>query len=392
MKFLPYEDVPLVLHKDGKVELVFAESASLSVSQPLETNRQIDDNILQICSYGTNSNAVYTPQLFTANESFSALLGPSGGPAQPLSTSIYKVVDGTKITFPNNKHLYFSGSVWPNGNDYIVDLYSKSGGWSLSIEEAQSGYFESIHEYSASNGIKGTLDVNFYTDTGNLSSFFDITGLSDPAQYPPIDEDPIMGSLGDFIFLEAYLTNFNFSLSPNSISQASASFDIYGDLVKSDLLKIFWENNMQDYYKNKSIAHGQYSTIKGVDSLDLEHPISFNYNISVERSPRYVIPTGNLLESVDGIVPSRVSKKSTTITMSVEGENFDPEITFEGYFHGRGANLTANIFDLSYSGVDYDSLGFMHSFNCSGVVTSESLSISSDGYLNGTISVMETVR
>lgn len=392
MKFLPYEDVPLVLYKDGKTELVFAESASLSVSQPLETNKQLDENLLQICAYGTGSTAFYEPETFFENESFSVLLGPSGGPPQPLSTSIYKIVDGTKITFPNNKHLYFKKSIWPNGHNYIVDLYAESGGWELTPEEAQSGYFEGLAEYSANNGIKGTLDVNFYTDTGNLSSFFNITGLSDLTEHPPIDEDPIFGSLGDFIFLQAYLTSFNFSLSPNSISQASASFDIYGDLVKSDLLKNFWTNGMEDYYKNKSIAHGQYSAIHGTSSLDLEHPISFNYNISVDRSPRYVVPTGELKDSTDGILPARVSKKSTTIRMSIEGENFDPEITFDGHYHGRGANLTANIFDLSYAGVDYDSAGFMHSFACSGIVTSESLSVSSDGYLNGTISVMQSVR
>lgn len=392
MKFLPYEDVPLVLYKDGKTELVFAESASISVAQPLAANKQLDENLLQICEYGIGSNIEYQPQSFIADQSIPVTLGPIGGPPQPLSTSIYKVIEDTKISFPNNKNLYFSKSIWPNGNNYVIDVYAKSGGWELSVEEAQSGYFEGLTEYSAGNGIKGSLEVNFYTDTGNLSSFFNVTGLSDPFQYPPIDEDKIAGSLGDFIFLEAYLTNFSFSLSPNSISQASASFDIYGDLVKSDLLKDFWVNDMEDYYKNKSIAHGQYSNIVGSSSLDLENPISFSYNISVDRSPRYVMPTGELLDSTDGIFPDRVSKKSTTINMSIEGENFDPEITFEGHYHGRGANLTANIFDLSYQGANYNSEGFMHSFACSGIVNSESLSVSSDGYLNGTVSVSQSVR
>ena len=186
MNFLPYEDVPLFLSVEGKSgEFIFAETASLSVNQKLEEHRQLDDNIFQICSNNEGSSMSYVPHDFVANSDKIVCLGPSGGPPKPLATSIYKIPSGTKITFPNSKHLYFSEDIFPNGHNYTASVYSKSGSFNLSQEEAQSGYFEPIFNYSTQSPVQGKLDVNFYVDTGNLKNFFNITGLSDPTLYPP---------------------------------------------------------------------------------------------------------------------------------------------------------------------------------------------------------------
>jgi len=393
MKFIPYEDVPIAFVREGSEEYVFAESATLSVSQPLEINRQLDDNIIQICSYDNNIDSIqYSEQTFSANIDTQVTLGPSFGPAQPIATSIYKIAKDTKITFPNNKHLYFFEDIYPNGHDYMVNVYSTSGGWTLTEGEAQSGYFEPIYKYSATNGVQGTLDVDFYLDTGNLSHFFNITGLFQPDTYPPIDEDYCGIILGNFSITYAYLKSFNFSVSPNSISQASASFDVYGDINRSADFEFVHAQNFPNYYKNKSIAHGQNTNFVGLlDDLDMEHPISFNYGISVDRLARYDLPTGTY-ETIDGLIPSRVSKKSTQITMSIQGENFNPSMTTDNYFGGKGANLKVNLYDLSYDNFETDSDGYMHTFQVSGVVNTNSLSVSSDGYLNGEVSVSQILK
>ena len=53
MKFFQYQDVPLCLGVRGKSpEYVFAENASISVTQPLQVVRNLDDNILKICDFG----------------------------------------------------------------------------------------------------------------------------------------------------------------------------------------------------------------------------------------------------------------------------------------------------------------------------------------------------
>ena len=389
MNFLPYEDVPLYLAVSGKSgEYIFAESASISVDQSLSTNRQLDDQVFQICEYGLGSSMTYTPFDFTANSNFEATLGPLKGPPKPLATSIYKIESGTQITFPNSKHLYFSEDIFPNGQDYIVSLYAKSGGWSLSSGESQSGYFEPIFNYSTQGPIQGSLSVSFYINTGNLHSFFNITGLSDPAKYPPIDEEKITGHLGNFRFSDAYLTSFGFSLSPNSISQASAKFQIYGELVQDSEISSNYYSS--DLYQQQSIAHGTHSNLIGTNNLNVDHPISFNYSIDVNRGARYSIPTGSTLDSI-GLVPDRVSKSDTIIKMSLEGENLDPNILVDG-FRGKRANLKAQVKDLSYVDFEDNSNGLLHEFACSGVINSQSLSVNSAGYLNGSISVTQRLR
>lgn len=389
MNFLPYEDVPLYLATSGHSgNYIFAESASLSINQPMSVNRQLDDQVLQICEYGLGSSMNYSETTFVANAEFDATLGPIKGPPKPLATSIYKIPSGSKITFPSGKHLFFADDIFPNGHDNLVKLYAASGDWSLTPEEAQSGYFEPIFNYSAQGAVEGSLSVNFYVNTGNLPSFFNITGLSNPSLYPPIDEEKITGFLGNFRFSDAYLTQFKFSISPNSISQASASFKVFGELVHDD--SIVDSYYASDLYVQQSIPHGMHSEIIGSSSLDMDHPISFSYSIDVGRNARYSTPTGSSLDNV-GLVPDRVSKSTTKISMTMDGENLDPNILSDG-FNGKRANLKAILKDLSYVDFEDNSNGLLHTFNCSGIIVSQNLSVNSAGYLNGSISVNQRLK
>jgi len=389
MKFLPYEDVPLYLAMNGKEgEYIFAESATLSVNQPLSISRQIDDNIIQICEYGLGENMTYTPKTFNQDEGFFVTLGPTDGPPRPLATSIKKIEKDSKITFPNGKHLYFSVDIYPDGHDYVIPLYSKSGNWNLTTGEAQSGYFEPLYKYVSSGPVRGEMSVNFYPNTGNLKNFFNITGLSDPNIYPPVDEERITGFLGDFTFDNVYLKSFSFSLSPNSVSQASASFDVYGSLGHVDGLTDNYFSS--DLYDQQSVPHGQNSEIVGTTSFDMEHPVSFNYSMNVDRSVRYEAPNINS-ESTVGLVPERVSKQSSTISLSVEGENLNPDILSDG-FNGKEANVKIILKDLNYQGFEDNSNNVLNTFTCSGVITSQSLSVGSNGYLNGSVNISQSIQ
>ncbi len=97
----------------------------MAMIKVIKTGRYADDNVLQICAFNIGNSVEYTSPTFNSDTFHTALLGPSGGPPQPLSTSIYKIPSGTKITFPNNKYLYFSGDVFPDGHNYLVNLQSK---------------------------------------------------------------------------------------------------------------------------------------------------------------------------------------------------------------------------------------------------------------------------
>jgi hypothetical protein len=386
MKFLPYEDVPLYLSVNGgEGEYIFAESASLSVSQPLEVTRQTDDNLIQICEFGFGQNMQYSSPNFISGVNHSVCLGPTDGPPKPLATSIFKIPSGTKVSFPNNKNLYFTHDVSPEGDDFIVDLHAKSGGWTLTEEESQSGYFEPIFNYVSTGPVQGSLDVSFYPNTGNLKSFFNITGLSDPLKYPPIDEEKITGFLGDFAFHNAYLTSYGFALQPNGISQASASFVIFGELTKNSSLTSNYYSS--DLYQQQSIPHGETSQIVGHSPLGLNHPIAFSYSMNVQRNAIFLSPTG--IDHAEGRIPVRVTKSNTNIQLTIDGDNLDPNILSEG-FNGKRANITAELSDLNYDGFSDNSNGLMNKFSCSGVITSQSLSVSSAGYLNGSISVNQS--
>lgn len=389
MSLLPYDNVPLYLaSKNTEGEYVFAERASLNLNQDVALLRQMDDNIIQICSYNQGSELIYEPHTFTANQDIDVTLGPIGGPPRPLATSIHSIPEDSKITFRNGKHLYFRDKIQPNGNNYIVTLYSKSGNWSLSEEEAQHGHFEPDYVYAPRSPIAGSLEVDFYLNTGNMPSFFNITGIDDPTKFPPVSNDVITGFLGDFSFQNAYLSSFSFTVSANALSQASASFLLYGSIVKDTSLSANYYSS--DLYQQQSLPHGDRSKVLGIEAVGMEHVISFSYSASINREPKYDPPMYDEIPEF-GIAPYRVSKKDTVVTISLVGTNIDPSI-IQKAINRETVELSCELYDLSYDAYENNSAGFMQKFNCNGFVTSESVSVNSLGFLEGGLTITKTIQ
>ena len=390
MSFIPYEDVPLYLALDGQDgEYIFAESASLSVNQSMSPVRQLDDNILQICAYGDGSSMSYSSTTFSPNTPRTVVLGPSGGPPRPLATSIYRIAQGTKITFPNNKVLYFTDEIFPDGHNFIVKLEAKDESVTLTEEEAQNGYFVPEYQYVTSSAIVGSLSVNFYINEGNLPNFFNITGLALDDTFPPINDQKVTGFLGDFAFHNAYLTNFQFGISPNSLFQASASFDLYGNLTKDESFTANYYSS--ELYAQQSIPHGQTSQVLGASSIGMEHVTSLSYSISVSRNPAYEAPTCSTINDNVGLFPKRVSRGPTTITMSLEAEGINPDLLAEG-FNGQKTQVSVDVKDLNYENFEDNSVGLLQTFSCNGVVSDQALSVSSQGYLNGSVTLTQNIQ
>lgn len=389
MTFLPYENVPLYLSEKGKEgKYIFAEKASLNLNQSVQTDRQIDDNIIQIASYSDGSTINYSEHTFLANQETLITLGPIDGPPRPIATSIDLIEKDSKITFPNGKHLYFSDDIKPLGSDYVIKVYSKSGGWSLDEEEAQNGFFFPDLAYSAKSPIEGSLDVDFYLNTGNMPNFFNITGLADPTQYPPISNEVITGFLGDFAFHNAYLSSFSFSVAANSIIQASASFQLYGLITKDTKLSQNYYSS--DLYRQQSIPHGETSKIVGINALGMDHATSFSYSATINRVPKYSLPEGEEIPEF-GFVPSRVSKRETNISISIEGSNIDPAIINKASKR-ENVEVSCELYDLSYENYKNNSAGFMQKFQCNGMVDSESVFVNSLGFLEGSFSITKNIQ
>ena len=396
MSFLPYENVPLYLSPvGGSGEYIFAESASISVSQSYSDNKQMDDTLFPICAYGDGSNMSYTSKQFTANSTELVVLGPSSGPPQPLATSFSKIPKDTKITFPGAKHLFFTRDVVPDGHNFVVDVYAKSGGWSLTEEDAQQGYFEGIYHKRAKEPVKGSMDVSFYLGEENLKHFFNITGLVDPAQFPPVNEDRLTGHLGNFCFEHAYLKQLSFSLAPNALVQAEASFDVFGKLTKSDtVLNNYFETGL---YRQESLPHADTSQLMGTTTLGVNHPTSFSYQISVNRTPRFSAPTSDTVSDAS-LIPTRVSKHSTNISINIEGDSLDPSIFSDGYSSNK-ADVKIHLYDLNYTSFgdkaffeENHTNGLLQTFSCNGVVTNQNLSVNSAGHLRGSLSIEQKIN
>jgi hypothetical protein len=389
MSFLPYEDVPLYLSVNGQAgEYIFAENASINVNHPFDIHRQMEDNVVRICAFGFSNGLSYSTPTFVANQVQYATLGPTNGPPTPLATSIEKIKQDTEIKFPNNKSLFFAKEYIPDGGDYVISVYSKSN-FTLSAEEAQQGYIRPNYKYITSSPIVGSLDVSFYVNQGNLPHFFNITGLSDPTTFPPLDEERITGFLGEFCFDHAYLKSFKFSLSPNSISQANATFDLYGTLKRApDVVSNYYNSSL---YQQQSIPHGQNSLILGADAFGQDNVTAFSYNIQIDRTPKFVCPDINTNNTNVGLDPVRVTKKSTTITMSLTADTMDTELLTSA-FHGRTGEVTVQLKDLSYENFPDNSNGFLHEFKCNGPITKQGLGVQSAGYLNGNIEIIQILE
>lgn len=385
MSFVPYYDVPIFLSANGQSEYIFAENAGLSVSQPFEVARQLDDNIIQICAYGNGSTTTYSSETFVQNQPKFVVLGPPKGPPKPLATSIQHIPKDTEIRFANNKVLYFSEDVYPDGHNYIVKLYSKTS-LTLTEDQAQHGYFNPVFKQVATAGVVGSLEVSFYPNQGNLQNFFNLTDIINTNTFPPVNEDKIVGSFGNFKFDDAYLSSFNFSMSPNSVIQAKATFDLYGELELDETISETYYNS--NLYQQQSIPHSQNSSIVGVTNLGMNHPTSFSYNISVQRNPKY--DTTNINNNNDNnLVPSRVTRERCDINMSINGEGFDPDLLSDG-LNGKSANISVTLKDLSYDSTASDNKqGILNTFHCSGIVTNQALSVSSEGYLDGSLSITQ---
>ena len=392
MAFLPYEDVPLYLAPDGAAgEYIFAESASLSVNNTASNYRQLEDNMIRICAIGDGSSIDYgsSKTFNNAVARYKAVLGPPNGPPCPLATSIEILRKDTEISFPNGKKLYVYEDVIPDGKNYLLPVYSKDV-IVLSADEAQQGYIRPLYKHILNAPPVGKLDVNFYINQGNLPTFFDITGLANPTQFPPVNEEKITGFLGDFCFENAYLNSLSFSLSPNSLSQATASFTLYGELKKSSTVSANYYSS--SLYNQQSVPHGQESQILGASYFGQNNVTDFSYSITVDRTPRYAAPTYQ--GSTDaGLIPDRVTKNRTTISMSLSADDIDADL-FNSNFHAKRGEVDVELKDLSY---DYskssdNNNGLLHKFRCNGVILDNSISIQSAGYLNGSINIQQILE
>jgi len=379
--FLRYEDVPLLLASEGEQPtFVFANQASISVSQPIGAKKFVDDHQI---SFALQTGDIY----FNEAHQSGFLMGPPNGPGIKLSNSIEILKSGSKISYPGGQSLVVDEDVLPG--DYYIKVRSTGETTLRYDEDIEYGEIEVLRNYAAEGATKGSLSVTYYMNTGNIHSFFDVTGLIDNSAYPQVNEGKVTGCLGDYFFDNAYIRDISFSAQPFQVIQTTANLDIYGNIRyvegNADRITSNYGCSKED---QRTVPHALNTKINGSSEVGINYPLDFTYSISANRTPCFELPiSGN--QDTNGEIPTRVTKEAINITAKIRGEKLDPYLKITG----KRANLNIQLKDLGFeTGFTDSKFGILKEFSLYGVINSNDLSVSEGGYLAGGASVKQSYR
>ena len=381
--FLRYEDVPLLMASEGESPvLVFANNATFSVSQPINVKKYVDDHQI---SFALQTGDVH----FSSAHESGFLMGPPMGPGIKLPESIEVVKSGSRISYPSGQSLIVSEDLYPG--DYHIKVRSTGETTLRFNEDIEHGEIEVLRNYSADGPTKGSIAVVYYMNTGNISSFFDVTGLINPQAYPQVNEGKVTGCLGDYFFDNAYVRDISFSAQPFQVIQTSVNLDVYGNIryVEGNAKKIISEYESSCVRNGqRTVPHAINTKIEGSSDVGINHPINFSYSISASRNPAFHLPiSGN--QDTRGEVPVRVTKESIDIVAKINGEKLDPYLKITG----KRADLKVKLSDIGFSPEFTDNnLGTLKEFSLYGVMHTNDLSVSEAGYLQGGASIKQSYR
>lgn len=158
--FARYEDVPLLLaHEGDDPVFIFADSASIGVSQQINSKKFDDDYKI---SLAMQTGDIYFPEAMESGFT----LGPKDGPAYKVPESIEVIRAGAKISFPSKQSLVLTEDLHPG--DYHVKVRS-TGETLLSYNnDIEFGEVDVVRHYAADNGARGNLSISYYMNTGNI--------------------------------------------------------------------------------------------------------------------------------------------------------------------------------------------------------------------------------
>ena len=213
--------------------------------------------------------------------------------------------------------------------------------------------------YGATSPLKGNLSINYLMDE-NFENFFDVFNIS---------EDQVSARFAGIEISGMYLVGMDFSVEPFQQVPIQLNFDVYGPISAPDSLV---ESNISVSPSDIKHLNGAVSYIDGpgIDGK-IDHVTNFSYGAQLNRTPSFHIGEE---------VPERVTIDSIEVNASVKGNKFGDELSV----NGNRAEL-----NVVLSGI-YGS--YSKTFGCTGVIHSNNLSNSSDGFAQGSISVKQVYR
>jgi hypothetical protein len=217
--------------------------------------------------------------------------------------------------------------------------------------------FNETDEYSINGPIKGSLNLEYYLDD-------DFDHYIDPLT---ISESPMIGNLAGVEINNMYLNSFEFSVSPFSRIPIRLGFDIYGSIFADNL----GDSNPSIGSTDISILNGALSYIKGTNiDNKIDHITNFTYSVNLKRSPYFYIGSS---------LPNRVSIDSTEINVSIDAEKFGDYLTIDK----NKAEIEIGLKSLYNKDVT-------KVIGCTGIITSNGLSVSEQNNLAGKLSIFQS--
>jgi hypothetical protein len=235
----------------------------------------------------------------------------------------------------------------------------------IEANRAYGGDFRYGQHYSASSVETATLDLEYYIVDAGKDHIEQFTGQ----KYAD-------GKFCGIEFSGAGLTSYSVSMKPFEVVKYKATFTIYSgyDQRSNGAEGVADPSIGRDEFYEK-FANGAYSELINFnkENIGLDFPSSIDYSVSCQRVPKYII--GDRYPR--SVALSKVERK-----MSIAGENIGSIISFSGKDFAT-VKLSPKNIDKAARGQDV---------TCNGIITSQSLSVSAEGVLAGTIGIYESLR
>lgn len=396
--FYRYEDVPIFLAEEGKEPvMVFAASASISASQSIKAKKFIEDYNISLAGQSEDLH-------LESGSLYQFMLGSEENLPRKIPSSVEIIKSGQKISYPGGSSLFLEKDLYPG--DYYITVRAREDVTLDYEKDIPYGEVDVIRNYAADDVVKGSLNIDYYMNTGNLYFFENLTGVMAANSYPQINEAKISGSFGDYRFYDGYLTSVSFSAEPFKAIESSVNIDLYGKMEYEEgyglkMIESLSENKNPQF----SVPHAINSKIIGSSGIGMEYPISFSYEISSNRTPETTIPLNGYLD-LEGEIPYRVSKNEIDITVEIEGEKLDPFLKITGQRADVVIKLEDLGFDKDFTNNNNNSMKEfkmagslvlpdqqqMEASAQHGVIDQDTLSISDGGILKGKAKIKQSFR
>lgn len=213
-----------------------------------------------------------------------------------------------------------------------------------------------LNYYAPQGAVVGSLSSEFYL-TGSFPPFLNITGY---------DESAVTGSFGGVAINSMYLKSIDFSFDPFSPILIKADFDWYGQISIYNLA----EQSRAARSAKTAPTYVSHAFKSYVDpgTLDAGTMVSASYSAECKRMPFFY---------VDSKTPFRVAKTEKNARLEISSNKLSYLVDI------YGGSAAANIYIKDFYGT---ALG---SFGVSGIIDSQSYSVSNGNKLMSKISIFQ---